>query len=82
MKTTFSSSVLTFLLVTVSNRQLLEKITLTIVTGSSGFLDLAGHELRVKDFADLRNLDNKQPKKAPATTRNGADSQGLPASPR
>jgi hypothetical protein len=59
-----------------ANREFLQKVTLTIVTGSSGLVDLAGHALRVKDFVDLKKLDDNPPKK---TT--GAETE-LPASSR
>jgi hypothetical protein len=52
-----------------ADRQFLEKVTLTIVTGTSGLLDLTGHELRVKDFVDLKTLSDAQPKGAPASSR-------------
>ena len=64
-----------------ANREFLEKVTLTIVTGTSGLLDLVGHELRVKDFVDLKNLSDTPKKHAPAGNDAKDQSKGLPASP-
>ena len=64
------------------SREFLEKVTLTIVTGTSGLLDLAGHELKVKDFVDLKNLNDAPKKHAPASGGAEDESKGLPASPR
>ena len=67
----------------MANREFLEKVTLTIVTGTSGLLDLTGHELRVRDFVDLKNLDQKPPSQAaPPTPGTNDQSRGLPATPR
>jgi hypothetical protein len=65
-----------------ADREFLEKVTLTIVTGTSGLSDLTGHELRVRDFVDLKNLNDAQKKHAPASGGAKDESKGLPASPR
>jgi|ERR1051325_2897504 hypothetical protein len=64
----------------MANREFLEKVTLTIVTGH--VMDYAGHELRVKDFVDLKNLSDTPKKRAPAKSDTKDESRSLPASPR
>src|ERR1051325_111101 len=64
----------------MANREFLEKVTLTIVTGH--VTDYAGHELLVKDFVDLKNLSDTPKKHAPAKSDTKDESRSLPASPR
>ena len=64
----------------MANREFLEKVTLTIVTGHVE--NYAGHELRVKDFVDLKNLSDTPKKHAPASKDAKDEPKGLPASPR
>jgi|ERR1051326_446363 hypothetical protein len=69
----------------LANRELLEKATLTIVTGHARSVlqrgDYGRHELRVKDFVDLKSLSDMPKKHAPASGAKD-ESKGLPASPR
>jgi hypothetical protein len=72
---TSSASVVVSLM---ANRAFLEKVTLRIVSGEVG--NYGGHDVRVADFVDLKNLTDKLPDKPQATNLTNPESRKLPAS--
>jgi hypothetical protein len=64
----------------MANRELLEKVTLRVVVGEPG--NYGGYDMRVKDFVDLKNLDDQPPKKpAEGSAKEGKDQPAPPADP-